>query len=191
MTHLTELTITQALTKLRAKEISSVELTRAYLEQIERLNPTIQAYLTVTTEAALKAAEAADRARAGGDERPLLGIPLAIKDVLSTQGIETTCGSKILKGYTPIYDATVVKRLYEAGMVMLGKTNCDEFAMGSSTENSAYAITRNPWDSARSATTNCARTSKAMRRRRWRRSAASMPRRSATWRASSPAPRPR
>lgn len=149
MTQLTELTITEALAQLRAKAISSVELTRAYLERIEKLNPAIQAYLTVTAERAMKDAEAADKARATGDERPLLGIPLAIKDVLSTKDIETTCGSKILKGYKPLFDATVVKRLAEAGMVLLGKANMDEFAMGSSTENSAYSITRNPWDTER------------------------------------------
>ena len=148
MTHLTDLSITQALEKLRAKEISSVELTRAYLDQIEKLDPTIQAYLTVTADAALQSAEAADKARGAGDaaQKPLLGIPLGIKDVLSTKGVETTCGSKILKGYVPIFSATVVERLQAAGMVMLGKLNCDEFAMGSSTENSAYQITRNPWD---------------------------------------------
>lgn len=146
MTQLTDLTITQALDKLRAKEISSVELTRAYLDQIEKLDPTIKAYLTVTADAALQSAEAADKARAAGDDKPLLGIPLGIKDVLSTKGVETTCGSKILKGYVPIFSATVVERLQAAGMVMLGKLNCDEFAMGSSTENSAYQITRNPWD---------------------------------------------
>ncbi len=146
MTQLTELTLTEALDKLRAREISSVELTRAYLHQIEKLNPTLQAYLTVTSEQALKSAEAADAARAAGDERPLLGIPMGIKDVLSTKGVETTCGSKILKGYTPIFTATVVERLEAAGMVLLGKLNMDEFAMGSSTENSAYAISKNPWN---------------------------------------------
>jgi aspartyl-tRNA(Asn)/glutamyl-tRNA(Gln) amidotransferase subunit A len=146
MTQLTDLTITQALEKLRAKDISSVELTRAYLDQIEKLDPTIKAYLTVTADAAIQSAEAADKARAAGEDKPLLGIPLGIKDVLSTKGVETTCGSKILKGYVPIFSATVVERLQAAGMVMLGKMNCDEFAMGSSTENSAYQITRNPWD---------------------------------------------
>ncbi len=146
LTELTDLTLSQLLSQLRARAISAVELTRAYLERIQALNPTLQAYLTVTAERALADAEAADRARAAGDDRPLLGVPLAIKDVLSTQGIETTCGSKILKGYVPIFSATVVERLEAAGMVLLGKTNMDEFAMGSSTENSAYAITRNPWD---------------------------------------------
>lgn len=146
MTQLTDLTITQALEKLRAKQISSVELTRAYLDQIEKLDPTIKAYLTVTADEAIQAAEAADKARAAGEDKSLLGIPLGIKDVLSTKGVETTCGSKILKGYVPIFSATVIERLQAAGMVMLGKLNCDEFAMGSSTENSAYQITRNPWD---------------------------------------------
>lgn len=146
MTQLTDLTITHALEKLRAKAITSVELTRAYLDQIEKLDPTIKAYLTVTADGAIQQAEAADKARAAGENKPLLGIPLGIKDVLSTKGVETTCGSKILKGYVPIFSATVIERLQAAGMVMLGKLNCDEFAMGSSTENSAYQITRNPWD---------------------------------------------
>jgi aspartyl-tRNA(Asn)/glutamyl-tRNA(Gln) amidotransferase subunit A len=146
MTDLTQLSITDALQKLRAKTISAVELTQAYLARIERLEPSIRAYITLTSERALKDAEAADAARARGDDKPLLGIPLAIKDVLSTTGVQTTCGSKILDGYVPVYTATVVQRLEAAGMVMLGKVNMDEFAMGSSTENSAYQITRNPWD---------------------------------------------
>src|ERR1051325_10342038 len=109
MTQLTELTITEALAKLRSKDITAVQLTQAYLDQIEKLNPTLQAYLTVTRERALADAQAADEARSKGDDRPLLGIPLAIKDVLSTKDTETTCGSKILKGYKPLYDATVVQ----------------------------------------------------------------------------------
>ena len=149
MTQLTELTISQALEKLRSGEITALQLTRAYLDQIERLDPSIRAYLTVSAERALADAQAADQARAAGDDRPLLGIPLAIKDVLSTRDIETTCGSKILKGYKPVFDATVVQRLAAAGMVLLGKTNMDEFAMGSSTENSAYAVAHNPWDLSR------------------------------------------
>jgi aspartyl-tRNA(Asn)/glutamyl-tRNA(Gln) amidotransferase subunit A len=149
MSELTSLTLTQALNKLRQREISAVELTRATLEHIERTEPAVQAFLKVTPERALADAEAADRARAAGDDRPLLGVPLAIKDVLSTKGIETTCGSRILEGYTPIFNATSVQRLEDAGMVMLGKLNMDEFAMGSSTENSAYKITRNPWDLSR------------------------------------------
>ena len=149
MTDLTQLSITEALAQLRAKTISAIDLTRAYLTRIEQLEPAISAYITVTSERALKDAEAADKARAAGDDRPLLGIPMAIKDVLSTTGVETTCGSKILRGYVPVYSATVIQRLEAAGMVMLGKANMDEFAMGSSTENSAFQITHNPWDTER------------------------------------------
>lgn len=146
MTSLTDLTITDALSKLRAGDISSVELTQAHIDQIEKYEPQVKAYLTVTAEEALKQAQAADDARANGSDAPLLGIPLAIKDVISTKGVETTAGSKILKGYVPLFDATCVARLKEAGMVMLGKLNMDEFAMGSSTENSGYFTTHNPWD---------------------------------------------
>ena len=150
MTDLTDLTLTEAAEKLRAREITSVELTQATLARIETLDPTLNAYLTVTTDRALADAQKADELLAQGDgaanERSLLGVPLAIKDVLSTAGIETTCGSKILDGYVPVFTASAVQRLEEAGMVLLGKTNMDEFAMGSSTENSAYKLTRNPWD---------------------------------------------
>jgi aspartyl-tRNA(Asn)/glutamyl-tRNA(Gln) amidotransferase subunit A len=149
MTDLTTLTITDALAKLRAREISAVELTQAYLDRIAAHDGAIHAYIQVTAERALADARAADEARARGEDRPLLGIPLAIKDVLSTKGVETTCGSRILKGYIPIFTATAVARLEAAGMVMLGKTNMDEFAMGSSTENSAYGVSRNPWDQSR------------------------------------------
>ena len=145
MTDLTRLTIGQALELLQAGEISARELTEAHLARIESLDPSIGAYLTVTNELARRQAMAADQERAAGDDRPLLGIPIALKDVLSTKGIETTCGSKILKGYEPIFDATAVSRLYDAGAVLLGKLNMDEFAMGSSTENSGFGITRNPW----------------------------------------------
>ncbi|MYD08844.1 MAG: Asp-tRNA(Asn)/Glu-tRNA(Gln) amidotransferase subunit GatA [Chloroflexi bacterium] len=146
MTELTSLTISDALELMRAGDISARELTEAHLQRIEALDPALGAYLTVTDDLARQQAAAADAARAAGDERPLLGIPIALKDVLSTRGIETTCGSRILKGYEPIYDATVVTRLREAGAVLLGKLNMDEFAMGSSTENSAYFPTRNPWN---------------------------------------------
>jgi aspartyl-tRNA(Asn)/glutamyl-tRNA(Gln) amidotransferase subunit A len=146
MTDLTQLSISAALDKLKSREISAVELTQAYLERIEQLEPQIHAYITRTAERALADAQAADEARGNGDERPLLGIPLAIKDVISTEGIETTCGSDILDGYVPVFSATSFKRLEAAGMVMLGKTNMDEFAMGSSTENSARGVTTNPWD---------------------------------------------
>ncbi len=146
MTGLTGLTIGRALALMRAGEISALELTEAHLARIEALDGTIGAYLTVTADTAQEQARAADRAWAAGEEKPLLGIPIALKDVLSTKGIETTCGSRILKGYKPIFDATAVARLYAAGAVLLGKLNMDEFAMGSSTENSGYVLTRNPWN---------------------------------------------
>lgn len=146
MTRLIDLTISEALAKLDAGEISSVELTQAHLDQIEQLDTQVKAYTTVTPERALQQAKAADALRAKGEKRPLLGIPMGMKDVLSTKDVETTCASKILRGYVPVFDATCVSRLYDAGMVMLGKTNMDEFAMGSSTENSGLFPTYNPWD---------------------------------------------
>ena len=141
-----ELTIHEALTGMRAGEFSSVELTNALLARIDAVDPQVQAYLSVTREVALRQAQAADDRRARGEEAPLLGVPLAIKDVLATAGVQTTCGSKILQGFKPPYTATSVKRLEAAGAVMLGKVNCDEFAMGSSNENSGYFVTRNPWN---------------------------------------------
>ncbi|MBW4437412.1 MAG: Asp-tRNA(Asn)/Glu-tRNA(Gln) amidotransferase subunit GatA [Pleurocapsa minor GSE-CHR-MK-17-07R] len=149
MTNLTELTLTQARALLKKREISATELAQETLDQIAAHDGAIGAYLTVTGERALADAAAADKAIAAGDDRPMLGIPLGIKDVLSTTGIETTCGSKILEGYKPVYTATSVKKLEDAGMVMLGKLNMDEFAMGSSTENSAYKRTTNPWNTGR------------------------------------------
>jgi aspartyl-tRNA(Asn)/glutamyl-tRNA(Gln) amidotransferase subunit A len=143
------LTVHQAIAALRAGEISAVQLTQALLDRIAATDSQVKAYINVTADLALEQAADADRRRQQGDDAPLLGIPLAIKDVLATKGVETTCGSKILAGFKPPYSATVVKRLQDAGMVMLGKTNTDEFAMGSSTENSGYFITRNPWDLSR------------------------------------------
>jgi aspartyl-tRNA(Asn)/glutamyl-tRNA(Gln) amidotransferase subunit A len=145
-TNLTDLTLTEALDALKRKTISSVELTQAYLDQINRIDPQVKAFITITAEQALEQARAADTARAQGSDAPLLGLPLAIKDVISTKGVETTAASKILKGYVPPYDATVVARLKEAGIAILGKLNLDEFAMGSSTENSGFFVTRNPWN---------------------------------------------
>jgi aspartyl-tRNA(Asn)/glutamyl-tRNA(Gln) amidotransferase subunit A len=141
-----QLTILEALDGLRGGDFSSVELTRAVLERVAAVEGDVKAYLTLTDERALDQAKAADARRAAGEDAPLLGVPLAIKDVLSTKGVETTCGSKILQGYIPPFTATAVARLEAAGMVMIGKTNTDEFAMGSSTENSAYFTTHNPWD---------------------------------------------
>jgi aspartyl-tRNA(Asn)/glutamyl-tRNA(Gln) amidotransferase subunit A len=146
MTNLTDLSLSDALMKLRSREISSVELTRAYLDQIDQIDGSINAYITVTRDEALHMAVAADHARAAGNDKPLLGLPLGIKDVFSTKDVETTCGSKILKGYKPLFTATCVQRLWDAGAVMLGKLNMDEFAMGSSNENSAYGAVRNPWN---------------------------------------------
>ncbi len=146
MTGLTDLTLTEALEKLRKREVSSVELTQAALNRIDALDSTIQAFLTLTPERAIADAQRADAALAEGSDQALLGVPLAIKDVLSTKDIETTCGAKILEGYTPVYTATAVEKLEDAGMVMLGKLNMDEFAMGSTTESSVYHPTVNPWD---------------------------------------------
>jgi len=145
-----ELTAHEAADKLRAREVSSVELTRAYLDRIDRVDPSIHAYLKVLRDEALAMAATADQALAGhGDVGPLTGIPIALKDLLATQGIETTAGSRMLKGYIPPYSATVVERLRAAGAVFLGKTNMDEFAMGSSNEYSAYGPVLNPWDTTR------------------------------------------
>src|SRR5581483_6309877 len=128
----------EARARLRAREISSEELTRACLERIGEVDGALHAFLTVTAELALEQARAADRRLRAGEQAPLLGIPLALKDLFITQGIPTTCGSKILEGFLPIEDGTQWRRLAEAGAVLLGKTNMDEFAMGSSNENSAY-----------------------------------------------------
>ncbi|MGD9124294.1 MAG: Asp-tRNA(Asn)/Glu-tRNA(Gln) amidotransferase subunit GatA [Desulfarculaceae bacterium] len=141
-----ELTLSQAGELLHKREISSEELTRALLKRIEATDPKIHAYLTVTADMALEQARAADQLLARGEAGPLTGIPAGIKDVLCTKGVTTTCGSKILENFVPPYDATLVKRLKEAGLVLLGKHNMDEFAMGSSTEHSAYGPTKNPWD---------------------------------------------
>ncbi len=146
MTELHTLTIAAARQALDAGDTSSVELTEALLERITALEPQINAFLTITGEQALAQARAADEQRGSGSLSPLHGIPLAVKDVLCSQGIPTTCASQILDGFVPPYDATVVTALKQYGAVMLGKANCDEFAMGSSTENSSYKTTCNPWD---------------------------------------------
>lgn len=132
---------------LQHRIISSTELTRAFIERIHRINPVIKGYITICEQEALRMAEDADKRLATGiDITPLTGVPIAIKDNMCTQGIKTTCASKILHNFFPPYDATVVSNLRQAGAVFLGKSNLDEFAMGSSTENSSIALTCNPWD---------------------------------------------
>ena len=131
---------------LQKGDYSSEELTRAFLDRIAQTNPTLNAYITVQEDSALQMARAADeRLRKGERVSPLTGLPIALKDLLCTQGVKTTCGSKILQNFIAPYDATVVRRLREAGAVFLGKTNMDEFAMGSSNETSWYGIVKNPW----------------------------------------------
>ncbi|MDE3170237.1 MAG: Asp-tRNA(Asn)/Glu-tRNA(Gln) amidotransferase GatCAB subunit A, partial [Acidobacteriota bacterium] len=130
---------------LLEKKISARELAAEFYARIERRNPELNAYLTLSSERAYAQADRIDAAVARGQELPpLAGVPIAIKDVISTRGIRTTCASKILESYVPPYDATAVERLDAAGAVFLGKTNCDEFAMGGSNENSAYGPVRNP-----------------------------------------------
>jgi aspartyl-tRNA(Asn)/glutamyl-tRNA(Gln) amidotransferase subunit A len=152
MPDLTDLTLRQAALALRQGEFSSRELTQAYLKRIDLLEPHLHAFITLTPEKALQMADAADRAltrsRQSSEENtpPLLGVPMAIKDVLCVAGVRCTCGSRILENFVPPFNATSVERLLQAGIVVVGKTNTDEFAMGSSTENSAYGVTHNPWD---------------------------------------------
>ena len=141
-----EKTVSELLKALAAGETTSEELTRAYLDRIAALNGELNAYITVCEDSAIAQAREADAQRAAGSTAPLLGIPIAHKDLFCTEGVLTTSGSKILHNFVSPYDATVVERLREAGAVMLGKTNMDEFAMGSSNESSYYGAARNPWD---------------------------------------------
>ena len=142
-----DLTIHELRHKLRRGDLTSTQLTQALFDRIEDTDGKIGSYLTVCRDRGMAEARAADERLANGDaSSPLLGIPLALKDVLLTEGVPTTCASRILQGFTPPFDATAVRRLREAGAVLLGKTNMDEFAMGSSTENSGFSLTRNPWN---------------------------------------------
>jgi aspartyl-tRNA(Asn)/glutamyl-tRNA(Gln) amidotransferase subunit A len=151
MTTIDELTVIQASHELQAGQISSEELIRFYLKRIEAVEEKLHAFITLSSESAIKEAQNADQRRLTARKNaepvsPLLGIPLAIKDLLCVKGMRCTCGSKILKNFIPPYSATSIARLQSAGMIVIGKTNTDEFGMGSSTENSAYSITHNPWN---------------------------------------------
>ena len=139
------LTIHEAHDLLRKKEVSSEELTRAVLARIDAVDDRVGAYLTIDAEQALEQARHADRLIATGDSGPLAGIPIALKDLICTRGVRTTCASRILENFVPPYDAFVIRKLRQAGAVFVGKLNMDEFAMGSSTENSGFKLTHNPW----------------------------------------------
>jgi len=143
------LSIGELANRLAGRQTSSVELTRHFLARLERLNPSLNAVITLTAEGALAAAAAADRRLAAGERGHLLGIPLIHKDIFCTDGVRTSCGSRMLDNFIAPYDATVVARLKSAGAVMLGKANMDEFAMGSSNETSYYGAVKNPWDTAK------------------------------------------
>ncbi|MBA7599083.1 Glutamyl-tRNA(Gln) amidotransferase subunit A [subsurface metagenome] len=141
-----QLTIHQAHELLKARKLSSVELTQACLKRTKEVEPKLKALVSVTEELALSQAKKADQRIAAGDINPLTGIPVVLKDVLCTKGVRTTCSSKMLENFVPPYDATVVEKLNNRGAVTVGKANMDEFAMGSSTEHSAFFTTHNPWD---------------------------------------------
>ncbi len=144
-----DLSIGELLARLAKGEVSSVELTQHFLSRIERLNPALNALITVTGPQALADAAVADRRRCAGERAPMLGIPVIHKDIFCTDGVRTSCGSRMLDNFIAPYDATVVARLKDAGAIMLGKANMDEFAMGSSNETSFYGPVKNPWDTTR------------------------------------------
>lgn len=141
-----QLTAGQLHKMLVGKEVTSRELTESVLRRIAKVEDRIHAYITLTPDLALRQAALADSRIQRGEASPLTGIPLAVKDLICTQGVRTTCGSHILENFFPPYDATVMEKLKAAGAVLIGKANMDEFAMGSSTENSSFGPTHNPWD---------------------------------------------
>ncbi len=144
-----EKTVAEIAVALNAGDISSVELTQTYLDRITQFNGELNAYITVCADSALRQAKTADEKRAKGSNSPLLGVPLAHKDIFCTNGVTTTCGSRMLHNFVAPYDATVVEKFNDAGAIMLGKTNMDEFAMGSSNETSFFGPVKNPWDTKR------------------------------------------
>src|SRR2546423_2151757 len=147
---LTRLTASELAAKVRSKEVSTLQVAEEYLARVEKLDPALGCFLTVDPEVTMEWARAAEDKVNAGELGALTGVPIAVKDNMSTRGVKTTCGSKILSDYIPPYDATVVLKLKAEGCILLGKTNLDEFAMGTSTEFSAYQLTRNPWDTERS-----------------------------------------
>jgi aspartyl-tRNA(Asn)/glutamyl-tRNA(Gln) amidotransferase subunit A len=149
---LNQLTISALVAKLAKREVSARAATQACLDQIQRVDPQIRAFISYDAADALAQADAADQALAQGQthaQKPLLGVPVGVKDVIAVKGQPLNCGSKILDHFVSPYDATVIERLKAAGAVVFGRLNMDEFAMGSSTENSAFQITHNPWDTSR------------------------------------------
>ena len=169
-------TISELAPLLRRKELSPVDLAKQYLERARRLNPTLNAYITLTEKQALEDAARAEREIQQGQYRgPLHGIPFAVKDNLATRGVRTTAGSKILDNWLPEFDATAVQRLKDAGVILLGKTNMHEWALGGTTINPFYGTTRNPWnqDFIAGGSSGGSAAPAAARRQRWRRICAS------------------
>ena len=149
MSELTNLGLKELAEGLKNKSFSSIEVTKAHLDRINNLDQKLNSFITICKDSAIKAAEDADQALGKSENGKLLGVPIALKDIIVTKGIKTTCASKILENFVPPYDATVTSKIYNAGAVLLGKTNMDEFAMGSSNENSYFGAVSNPWDTSK------------------------------------------